>query len=147
MSTDWQIVDTTANRTYGQVVITSDQRAAWPHFFTGIRLEKYPRVIDAVANETGAAGEVVGVNFPADLIDLDASAPPIPADAVEVYVSKYEDEVLPRATFYAVLLAFAERLLERPGQPSDWYAAMRTALDKLRTKMAADEAAGPAAAA
>jgi hypothetical protein len=45
-----------------------------------------------------------------------------------------------RATFYAILNAFAERLLARPGQPAAWYDAMKGALAKLQAKMAADEA-------
>ena len=52
----------------------------------------------------------------------------------------FDEDILPRATFYAVLYAFAERLLERPGQPAAWYEAMRAALAKLQAKIAADAA-------
>ncbi len=63
---------------------------------------------------------------------------PLAADAVELYHHYMGSIVMPRATFYAMLRAFGERLADRPGQPETWYAALRAALDKLRAKMAAD---------
>ena len=143
MSVFWSIIDNPSDPSIGLAVSVPDEHTSWPDFFTGIRVERYPAIIEAVAGEIGAHDELAGINFPAGLAQLDPTASPIPADAVEIYVYGGEDEVLPRSTFYAVLLAFAERLLERPGQPAEWYTAMHTALDKLRAKMTADSAAAP----
>ncbi|WP_046245342.1 hypothetical protein [Hymenobacter terrenus] len=140
MSVFWSIIDNPSDPSIG-IAVSVPGGPIWPDFFTGIRLNKYPRVIEAVAGEVGAHDELAGVNFPAGLAQLDPTAPPIPADSVEIYVHGGEDEVLPRSTFYAILLAFAERLVERPGQPAEWYTAMHEALDKLRAKIAADTAA------
>jgi hypothetical protein len=140
----WSIIDNPSDPSIGIAVSVPNQRMSWPDFFTGIRLERYPTLIEAVANEVGAHDELAGINFPGGLAQLDAAASPIPADTVEVYVYGGEDEVLPRSTFYAVLLAFAERLVARPGQASEWYAAMHAALEKLRAKMAADASAAAA---
>lgn len=138
MNTSWDIIENPSEPSTGLTVFVPDQHASWPDFFTGVNLTKYPAIIETVACEIGVHDELVGVNFPAGLAQLDPTATPIPADTVEVYVYGGEDEILPRATFYAVLLAFAERLMARPGQPADWYVALGTALDRLRVKMTAD---------
>lgn len=143
METTWQIKEDPADRSTGLVVAAPEPEASWPHFFAGVRLRHYPEVIEAVAQEIGAGDEAVGVTFPGDLDEFDRLSVAIPENGVKVYVLGFDDSILPRATFYTVLLAFAERLLMRPGQPADWYKAMQTALDKLRAKMRADASAPP----
>lgn len=89
--------------------------------------------------EVGAGSDAVGVTFPGDVDEFDLTQrAPIPADAVEVYGQSFPAELLPRAVFYHVLLAVGEQLLERPGQSGEWYTALRTALEKLRTKISQD---------
>ncbi|MBO2011056.1 hypothetical protein [Hymenobacter negativus] len=84
----------------------------------------------------------VGVTFPNDLDEwglLERAA--LPLDSVEIYHHDFGYTTIFRAAFYTILLAFAERLVARPGQAVEWYTAMHTALDKLRAKMADDAAA------
>jgi len=108
---------------------------AWPHFFTGLSIDKYPAIIELLAEETGYDSNGTGVNFPQDLAQLDPTGPALPADHVEVYVPGFEESIIPRSMFYAALLAFSSYLLERPGQPGSWYTDLRAALQKLRAKM------------
>ena len=120
--------------------------AIWPYYFTSINIEKYPKAIVDAAQETGSAGEYSGVNFPSDLDEYDlVEHGPLPYGAVEIYHHSFGEIIISRATFYAVLAEFGQRLVERPGQPLAWYAAMQAALTKLRAKMAADAAEAEAA--
>ncbi|MGI4735158.1 MAG: hypothetical protein ACRYG7_08265 [Janthinobacterium lividum] len=113
--------------------------APWPYFFTGIAAHRYPQAIEAVTAEVGVGGEATGVTFPGDLDEGDLQErAAIPADEVEVYLHQGGSTQLPRTTFYAILQAFAERLLEQPGQPLAWYEALRNALSKLQAKQAID---------
>lgn len=136
----WHIHPNPTDSTLQWSVVGPDRDAAWPYFFSGIRLEAYPNVITAAASETGYDSNGTGVSFPADVAAAAPQETPLAADSVEIYVPGFEDSVLPRATFYAVLLAFGERLAAQPDRPGAWYAAMGAALDKLRAKMAADAA-------
>jgi hypothetical protein len=118
---------------------TASPQAMWPAFFNGLSVSRYPEVVEAAVQEIGAGSNAVGVTFPSDLDEFDLlERAPIPADSVEIYCQSFPEEVLPRATFYQVLLAFSEHLLECPGQPSEWYAALRAALQKLRAKINQD---------
>lgn len=118
---------------------TREADAPWPLYFTGINAVQYPTVIEAAVQEVGSAGEYTGVNFPGDLDEGDiAERGPLPSGTVEVYHHNFGQTIMPRNAFYAVLLAFGEQLVGRPGQPQAWYTAMQTALGKLRIKMAAD---------
>ena len=119
-----------------------DVNAFWPYYFTGVNIDKYPIIIKNAAQETGSAGEYTGVNFPSDLDEYDLiEREPIPDNAVEIYHHNSGGIIISRAAFYAMLAEFGQRLVERPGQPLAWYAAMQAALAKLRAKMAADAAA------
>jgi hypothetical protein len=138
MNTEWRIVQ----GVYGLAVQTTDENAAWPLFFTAAQPEKYPFILETVADEVGFSNNGTGVIFPANLDDFDRLTAFIPVDAVEIYAPGYDDSIIPRATFYTVLEAFAERLLASPDRPAAWYEAMRAALAKLRVKMAADAAIG-----
>jgi hypothetical protein len=118
---------------------TASPQVMWPAFFNGLPVSRYPEVVEAVVQEIGAGSNAVGVTFPNDLDEFDlVERAPIPADSVEIYCQSFPEEVLPRATFYQVLLAFSEHLLECPGQPGEWYAALRAALQKLRAKINRD---------
>ena len=141
MDITWSIIENPADSTFGIKAIGPNPDMAWPYFFNGVSISRYPYLITTVAEGIGYSTNGTGINFPDGLAQLDPEETPIPVDAVEVYVPGFDDSVLPRSTFYAVLLAFAERLLARPDQPAEWYTAMHTALDKLRAKMAADAAA------
>lgn len=138
MDFTWQIVQNPADSTSGIRVVGSDLDAAWPYFFNGFTPAKYPRLLETVAQEIGVHSNGTGVNFPLGLLQADPTSSPIAADEVEVYLDGFETSVLPRATFYAILHAFAERLLARDGQPTAWYEAMQVALAKLQAKMATD---------
>jgi|GEM_PF-2622906 len=144
-SVQWQITSAspgTWNVLGLRVEDTSSAEAAWPAFFTGMPAQWYPRMIEAAIGEVGAGSDAVGVIFPGDLDALDLmERPPIPPDSVEIYCHSFASVMLPRATFYAVLLALGEQLLERPGQPGDWYPALRTALQNLRAKISRDRPA------
>jgi hypothetical protein len=123
---------------------TQDANAVWPFYFTGINAASYPAAIDAAVQEIGSSGEYSGVTFPDDLDEWDLTErAPFPSNMVELYQVHFGRTIVLRDTFYTMLLAFAERLLERPGQPAEWYTAMHTALDKLRAKMTADSAGAP----
>ncbi len=120
---------------------TQDPAAVWPFYFTSISAAGYPAAIEAAVQEIGSAGEYAGVNFSGDLDEGDlAERGPIPPDMVEVYHQHFGEIRIPRASFYAILLAFGERLVARPGQPRAWTAAMQAALARLHTKLA--DAAG-----
>jgi hypothetical protein len=111
--------------------------ALWPYFFTEIAAARYPQAIEAVTAEVGVGGNVTGVNFPSGLDEGDLQErAAIPADTVEIYLHHAGAMQLPRTTFYAILLDFAERLLLQPGQPAAWYEALHTALTKLQAKQA-----------
>jgi hypothetical protein len=93
----------------------------WPYFFTGIAASRYPQVIEAVTSEVGIGGNGTGVLFPGSLDEGDLQQrAAIPADAVEIYLHHAGAMQLPRTTFYASLLDFAEQLLLQPGQPPAW---------------------------
>jgi hypothetical protein len=118
---------------------TASPQAVWPSFFNGLPMARYPDVIEAAVLEVGSGWNAVGVIFPSDLDEFDLTQrAPLPADSVEIYCQSFPEEVMPRATFYQVLLAFSEHLLERPGQPGEWYATLRAALQKLRAKIRQD---------
>jgi len=119
---------------------TQDADAPWQFYFTGKTAADYPETIEAATQEISFNGEYTGVHFASGQDELEKFESPLPDDAVAVYHSYLGETVMSRATFYVILQAFAERLLERPGQPADWYEAMHIALAKLRTKMAADAA-------
>ncbi|RPD49731.1 hypothetical protein DNI29_02720 [Hymenobacter sediminis] len=96
----------------------------------------YPEVIEAAVRGVGSGSNAVGVTFPGDLDEFDLTErSPIHADAVEIYCHSFPDEVLLRATFYHVLLAVGEQLLECHSQPAEWRTALRAALQKLRAKI------------
>lgn len=134
MDFTWQIVQTSPDPTSDIRVVGSDPDAAWPYFFNGFTPAKYPRLLATVAQEIGFHSNGTGVNFPLGLLQADPTRPPIAADEVEVYLDGFETSVLPRATFYAILHAFAERLLARPGQSPAWYEAMQVAIANLQAK-------------
>lgn len=114
-----------------------DVNAPWVFFFTGVSIADYPQVIEAAVQGVGSGFNAVGVNFPADLDDWDIEerGGTIPDNAVEIYHQDFGTTIMPQVTFYTILQAFAERMLERPGQPAAWYQAMQAALMKLRTKV------------
>ena len=115
---------------------TASPQAMWPAFFNGLPLARYPEVVEASVQEVGSGLNAVGVTFPSDLDEFDlAQREPIPADSVEIYCQSFPEEVMPRTVFYQVLLALGEQLVQRPGQPGEWYTASRAALQKLRAKM------------
>ena len=120
---------------------TLNLNEAWPHFFAGFSLESYPELIKSVTAGVGRDSNGTGVSFPADIAEADPTEAPLPPDMVEIYCPGFDDSIIPQATFYQVLQAFAEQLLERPGQPAAWYEAMRVALNKLGAKTKADETA------
>lgn len=138
MNFTWQIVQNPTDPTSGIRVVGSDPDAAWPYFFNGFTPAKYPRLLETVAQEIGFHSNGTGVNFPLGLLQADPTRSPIAADEVEVYLDGFETSVLPRATFYTILQAFAERLLARPGQPSAWHEAMQTAIATLQAKRATE---------
>ena len=142
MKNDWNIADNLAGVPLEMMVITSESDKIWPYFFNGMSVDNYPEIINLVSEEIGYGFNGTGVNFPQGLLKMAPHEPSIPGDAVEIYLAGFDNEdVIPRATFYAVLAEFGQRLVERPGQPLAWYAAMQAALAKLRAKMAADAAA------
>jgi hypothetical protein len=138
MSLTWQIVQDPTASTSGIRVAGSNPNAAWPYFFNGFIPANYPKLLESVAQEIGFHSNGTGVNFPLGLLQADPTRPPIEADKVEVYLDGFETSVLPRATFYAILSAFAERLLVQPGQPPAWYEAMQAAIAALQVKRATD---------
>jgi len=138
MSLAWHIVQDLAASTSGIRVVGSDLNAAWPYFFNGFTLAQYPRLLETVAQEIGFHSNGTGVNFPLGLRQADSTHAPLAADQVEIYLNGFETSVLPRATFYAILSAFAERLLARPGQSLAWYDALQAALTALQAKRATD---------
>jgi hypothetical protein len=118
---------------------TASPQAVWPSFFNGLPMARYPDVIEAAVLEVGSGSNAVGVIFPGDLDEFDLTQrAPLPADSVEIYCYSFPEEVMPRATFNQVLLAVGEQLLEHSGQPGEWYAGLRGALYKLRTKIRQD---------
>lgn len=142
MDFTWQIVPNSTDPILGIRVVGSDPNAAWPYFFNGFSPAKYPRLLETVAQEIGFHSNGTGVNFPFGLLQADPTRPPIAADKVEVYLDGFETSVLPRATFYAILAAFAEHLLTRPGQAPAWYEAMQGAIATLQAKRATDVTGG-----
>jgi hypothetical protein len=93
-----------------------------------------------VTSEVGVGGNGTGVLFPSSLDEGDLQErAAIPADAVEIYLHQGGAMQLPRTTFYAILLYFAERLLLQPGQPAAWYEALHIALTKLQAKQATEK--------
>lgn len=119
---------------------TQDPDAPWQFYFTGIPASKYPKIIEAAAQEISLNGEYTGVHFASGQDELDKNNTPLSNDVVEVYHQYIGGTIMPRAEFYMLLRAFTERLLECPGQPITWYEAMQAALVKLRAKMVADVA-------
>jgi hypothetical protein len=138
MKATWSLIQDQADRSFGMRVATSNGDDAWPHFFTGVGLKNYPEIIGLMTEETGYDSNGTGISFPAELAQIDPTAPSIPKDHVEVYVPGFEESVIPRSIFYSALLAFGSQLLERPGQSGEWYTALRVALQKLRTKISRD---------
>jgi hypothetical protein len=108
MPLTWQIVQDPAS-TSGTRVVGSDPNAAWPYFFNGFPLAKYPRLLKTVALKIGFHSNGTGVNFPLGLLQVDPTRSPSTAHKVEIYLDGFETSVLPRATFYAMLYAVAER--------------------------------------
>ena len=137
MSTTWHIQPDPTNAELQWAVVGTGPDEAWPYFFSGFRLQTYPRLMEAAASQTGYDSNGCGFGFPAVIAALDPQAPPLPPDAVEVYMPGFAESVLPRTTFYAVLLAFGERLTGHPGQSPAWHAAMQAALNQLRIRIAA----------
>jgi hypothetical protein len=139
----WSLIPNPTSNLGFRVEDNLNPNANWVFFFTGVYLEDYPKVIEAAVKEVGSGFNAVGANFPGDLDEWDLEEHgPLPADGVELYHHNFGNTIIPRDTFYAVLYAFAERLLERTDRPAAWYEAMRAALAKLRVKMAADAAIG-----
>lgn len=140
MNNTWEIIDTPTDPTFGISVASTNPDAAWPYFFNGIMPRTYPELIATAVDEIGYDSNGTGITFPGDLDDFERLSTSIQDNFVEIYVPGFDESILPRSLFYAVLLAFAERLMKRPGQPADWYTTMHTVLEKLRTKIAADAA-------
>jgi hypothetical protein len=95
-------------------------------------------LLETVAQEIGFHSYGTGVNFPLGLLQADPTRLPMAADKVEAYLDEFETSFFPRATFYAILYAFAERLPARPGQPPAWYEAMQAAMATLWAKRVTD---------
>ena len=134
MNTTWHIEANSADTELGWSVVGTSLEAAWPYFFSCISLQKYPELINAATKEVGYDSNGIGVSFPADVASLDPLNSSLAPDAVEVYVPGFEDSILPRATFYSILLAFGEHLLKQPNQTPVWYEAQRQALAELKNK-------------